>query len=401
MTPDQATIRRIVDHHFAQLTAPIGAAAAGKSPGVLVAVTVGAERHYFRYGEVPMAQHDAPEPAIEDIVVLIGSNTKVFSATLLALASVQPTLTGIRIGLTTPVASLLPDGIGIHHHDDQPILLWHLATHSAGFPDGPCGQKVFGDYTFAATTTFLQAFRPPYDPGLHWFYSDQGFALLGVLLSHAYCATAARIAADDWGAGYKDWPAIVHANVLAPLGMTTTQVDYAPVLDRLARPFGYLAGHPYPALQPPILVADSAGLGAGALSSTLPDMLTFLENQIAPPDNALGRAIALTQQSRGSALSMGLGWQIGNDFFYKNGMVSGYVSYMAVDTHNAIGLFAFANSRGGDDGATLCEAGRAALGALRGSPATKGHPSPCPSQPRCPGPFTSGRADRPGPRSTA
>ena len=148
----------------------------------------------------------------------------------------------------------------------------------------------------------------------------------------------------------------------------------------------YVNNQPYKALSPPTVVLDSAALGAGALSSTLRDMLTFLQSQIAPPKNTLGKAIALTQQEQGSGLSMGLGWQIGNGFFYKDGLVSGYTSYMAVDPTNQIGLIAMGNCQAGDDGTSLGIAGRQALGALRGSTATAGH-GPAPPQdekPVCP-----------------
>jgi beta-lactamase class C len=116
-----------------------------------------------------------------------------------------------------------------------------------------------------------------------------------------------------------------------------------------------------------------------------------LAAQIAPPADALGAAIRLTHQACNAALASGLGWQIGNDFFYRNGLVPGYASCMAVDPTNAIGLFAFANSWGDDKGASLCAAGRNALGDLRGEPTVAGHPAAptstiptCPTCPTCP-----------------
>jgi len=375
------SIESIIDDHFSDLVAPLDAAVLGKYPGILVGVTVGDNKYYFSYGEIPMAE-GGTAPAIQDIVMLIGSNTKVFTATLLALAALQPT--PLSINLDTAASDLVPSGTTINY-DEQPILLWHLATHSAGFPDGPCGQTVWGNYTFGEMASFLGAFTPPYPPGTYWVYSDQSFALLGVLLSHAY--TSQSGGSSSWDATYQAWPTIAADNVIAPLGMTTTQVDYTPVISQLATPYDYLGeNQAYETLAPPTLVLNSAALGAGALSSTLCDMLTFLQNQIAPPNNVLGKAIALTQQEQGSGLSMGLGWQIGNGFFYKNGLVSGYTSYMAVDPTTQIGLIVMGNCRAGDEGAALCTAGREALGALRLSPATGGD-FPAPPQdemPECP-----------------
>ncbi len=381
MTIPFQSIESIINDHFGDLIAPLDAAVLGRYPGILVGVTVGDNKYYFNYGEIPMAEGGSP-PAVQDIVMLIGSNTKVFTATLLALAALQPT--PISIGLDTVASDLVPNGTTINSNG-QPIQLWHLATHSAGFPDGPCGQTVWGDYTFDETASFLGAFTPPYPPGTYWVYSDQSFALLGVLLSHVYTSQSGD--SSSWDGTYQAWPTIAADNVIVPLGMTTTQVDYSPVISQLAMPYDFLgATQAYEALNPPTLVLNSAALGAGALSSTLCDMLTFLQNQIAPPNNTLGKAIALTQQEQGSGLSMGLGWQIGNGFFYKNGLVSGYTSYMAVDPTNQIGLIVMGNCRAGDEGAALCTAGREALGALRMAPATGGD-FPAPPQdemPECP-----------------
>lgn len=388
MTPDQQTIQHIIDTHFGPLIAPSDCAAQGSSPGILVGVIVGGQRYYFQCGHVPMAVSTGAAPATQDIVVLIGSNTKVVTATLLALAQGHDAPTSIPIALDTAAAALLPDGIAIGSYPHDPIRLWHLASHSAGFPDGPCGQRRFGDYTFEQTSVFLHKFVPPYPPGQFWFYSDQGFALLGALLSHAYTGSTAAVtgAHGDWDASYRNWPAIAAKHITQPLGMSSTQVDYSSVADRVAQGYGFDgAGQPYPTMATPILVEHSAALGAGALSSTLSDMLDFLQAQIAPADDALGAAIRLTQHAQNTALATGLGWQIGNGFFYKNGLVPGYASYMAVDPANAVGLFAFANSWGDDKGASLCAAGRNALGVLRSESASPGHPAaPTSTIPSCP-----------------
>lgn len=382
MTIPYQTIESIIEGQFSGLIASMDSAAPGEYPGIVVGVTVGGTKYYFSFGVIPMAEGGTP-PATEDIVMLIGSNTKVFTATLLALAAIQQT--SVPISLDTAAADLVPSGTTINLYDGDPILLWHLATHSAGFPDGPCGQTAWGNYTFDQTANFLSAFTPPYGPGTYWVYSDQSFALLGVLLSHVY--TSQSGASSSWDETYQAWPTIAADNIIVPLGMTTTQVDFTPVISQLAMPYSYIGeNQAYKAVSPPTVVLDSAALGAGALSSTLSDMLTFLQSQIAPPNDTLGKAIALTQQEQGSGLSMGLGWEIGNGFFYKDGLVSGYTSYMAVDPTNQIGLIAMGNCAPSDEGKSLGIAGRQALGALRGSTATAGH-NPAPPQgeiPECP-----------------
>ncbi|WP_028165724.1 serine hydrolase domain-containing protein [Bradyrhizobium elkanii] len=354
-------ISTIVDRIFSPLVAPLGIPEPKKSVGILVGVTVAGQRYYFRFGQVDL--HEGGTGSIDDTVVFIGSNTKVFTATLLALAASQTSA-----AQDTRVTDLLPSDIILKQpHGD--ILLWHLATHSAGFPTPVCGQRpAFGDYPLSSLGAFLNDFTPPYAPGRHWVYSNPGFALLGVLLSHAY---AGGISAFNWDATYQNWPALVVGRVTAPLGMTSTQVKYSAVKAKVAQGYNYVPPTSLPpsykAVEPPDWVLTSAGLGAGALSSTLADMLTFLEAEISPPEGHLGLAMRQTQKVHppSNVLSMGLGWQLSNDYFDKNGGFEGYETYMAFDATHKVGVFVFGNTSGGA-GDAITTSGRILLGELRG-----------------------------------
>jgi CubicO group peptidase (beta-lactamase class C family) len=304
--------------------------------------------------------------------MFIGSNTKVFTATLLGISQAMgPPYPDV----STPVVGLLPSGITIRQPHGQ-ILLWHLATHSAGFPTGVCGQHTFGAYPFTNMTAFLADFTPQYKPGEYWVYSNQGFALLGDLLSHAFHSRSSI----NFDESYKQWPALVMAKVVSQLALTSTQVDYAAVADRIGQGYAFHDKQPsYATVKPPTWMLSSAGLGAGALSSTLADMLSFLDAQIVPPGGDIGAGIRLTQtpfppgsQSPGP-LHMGLGWQIGNGYFDKNGGLGGYQSYMAFDPTSQIGVMVLGNTSGGTAGDALTVAGRKLLGALRKQPADPSH----------------------------
>jgi CubicO group peptidase (beta-lactamase class C family) len=369
--------QQIISACFDPLIADLNKGERGKAPGFLVGVTENGVHSYYKLGDVPLVQSSTNGPSTEDIAMFIGSNTKVVTATLLALACCgqsQVTLrTGAKLNGDVPISSLLPTGVKYYYQSSaNPILLWHLATHSAGYPDGPCGTNaVWGDYTFPMTSDFLGNFTPPYIPGLWWHYSNQGFALLGALMSHAF-ATQTGTAPAEWLDSYKQWPTVAGNQVLTPLKMSSTRVGYnGGDLAKLAQSFALGKNGKYTATKTPTVVPDSAAVGAGALTSTLSDMLTFLDNQIRPPTvngerTILGKAIALTQQPQGRKnLSMGMAWQIGNGYFEKNGLVAEYASYMAFDPMSGYGIFAMANSRGGDDGGTLTAAGRKALGELR------------------------------------
>lgn len=374
----------IVHRNFADRAVSHGMGRPDQMFGILVGVATTTGQYYFKFGEVPLYQGDKPV-ATEDIVMCIASNTKVFTATLLALA--QLTQTPVEARLNTDVTDLLPPGTAIKFYENYPIKLWHLATHSAAYPHPLCGQKTVGDYTFDQLTAFLSAFQPQYQPGTAYHYSDVGFALLGDLLSHAYTPPSAGTCAV-WGTTYQQWPGIVTSNILKPLGMTSTQTGYAGLIDRLAQPYSYYQttyASGFVPVDPPDFVTGSAGLGAGSLCSTLYDMLLFLENQMALNlADTLGQAIALTQVPPAhDTLAMGLGWQMGNNFFYKNGLLTGSASFMAFDPVNCVAVVAMANSEG-NKGVSLADGCLGTLGDLRGYAAVPyGRPLGVP-EPTCP-----------------
>lgn len=173
--------------------------------------------------------------------------------------------------------------------------------------------------------------------------------------------------------------------LVRPLNMPSTQVDYADVVNRVAQGYEFHgAQQSYVPVDPPTWALDSAGLAAGSMSSTLDDMLTFLEAQITPPNDALGAAIKKTQNEYGTKLSMGLGWQIGNGYFDKNGGLGGYNSYMAFDPSNKLGLIVLGNTDGGNAGGALTNSSRELLSALRNNPALPSQFPPPPTVPKCP-----------------
>ena len=133
-----------------------------------------------------------------------------------------------------------------------------------------------------------------------------------------------------------------------------------------------------------------AGLGAGALSSTLHDMLRFLELQFSPPHHNIGQAIQLTHQAPDPSLNMGLGWGLSSSpgVLCKDGLVSGYCSFMTVDTVSRIAIVVAANTKPADQGAALASATMGTLTDLRGSTAAlPTYPLPPNSlEPNCPAP---------------
>jgi CubicO group peptidase (beta-lactamase class C family) len=92
--------------------------------------------------------------------------------------------------------------------------------------------------------------------------------------------------------------------------------------------------------------------GAGALRSTVTDMLAYLAANLDPNDSPLGRAIRRSHEPRVTTenpnLRVGLAWHILNAYdrtiVWHNGGTGGYRSMLVFDADRGIGVIALTNS---------------------------------------------------------
>ena len=278
---------------------------------------------------------DGAQPLGPDTVFEIGSVTKVFTTTVLA----DEVLNG-DLSLDRPAQDYAPPGMMLPMRDGKAITLAHLAEQNSGLPRLPGNldlSKVDMTNPYAAYTTdmlnaFLGSYALPRDPGAEFEYSNLGMGLLGNLLAHRS------------GKSYED---MVHASILSPLGMTSTGINLTPEMQaRLAK------GH------------DAAGkhaanwdlpslAGAGALRSTMTDMLKFLDANIGEPKNNLERAMRIAHRPRfaiGGNAKIGLGWITitteKGSFIYHDGGTGGYGAIVAIDPQRNVGLVLLGNRTG-------------------------------------------------------
>ena len=154
-------------------------------------------------------------PLDGDTVFEIGSITKTFTATLLALMVQRRR----RSSFDDPVASLLPDG----HVGAEP---GRSPDHARGSGDPHLGAAAepgnldaadpdnpYADYTVTQLYDFLASYELTTDPGSHFEYSNVGVALLG----HALALRA--------GIPFED---LVRTRILEPLHMTSTGITLDP-----------------------------------------------------------------------------------------------------------------------------------------------------------------------------
>lgn len=316
------------------LSAAVAATAdrlARRRTGVVVGAVAGAAEAVTGRGDTGRGEAPGASSLFE-----IGSITKVFTALLLADGVVRGDWR-----LDTPVRDLLPAGAVVPDRDGVAITLEHLATHRSGLPRSPAGTRE----VLAGTVAMMRGRDPYAGLGVEQFhawlattrlrrvpgtgkpaYSNAGFGLLGNALAHAAGATYAELVRD---------------RVCRPLELADTVMTGTATPDHDARTvLGHRgrgkAADPWPLPGIP---------GAGALRSTVTDMLRFVRTQLDPAGSPLEEAIRLTQQPHGDG-STGLGWQRPTKpglMLWHNGGTGGFRSFAGLLPSSGAGVVVLAN----------------------------------------------------------
>ena len=272
-------------------------------------------------------------PLDGNTVFEIGSITKVFTGTLLAAMAEEG-----KVRLDDPVQKYLPVSVRMPTRNGKAITLALLAVQRSGLPRLPDNMRFtnpanpYADYSVPQLYDFLWRHELTRDPGESFEYSNLGVGLLG----HALSLAAGR--------SYEE---LVRERVSAPLGMTNTSIALTPWMrDHLA------LGH-----DPQGQVVANWDLptlaGAGALRSTVIDMLKFLDANLNPERGPLRRAVALAQREHAAAtpsMSIGLAWLImrtgADTIVWHNGGTGGYRSFVGFVPSRRLGVVVLTNSGG-------------------------------------------------------
>jgi CubicO group peptidase (beta-lactamase class C family) len=308
-----------------------GELAPSTGAGVSIAVVQHGVTRVFAYGT-----------AKTDSIFEIGSITKTFTGLILAQMVEQG-----KVKLEDPVRVLLPAGT-VAKPDGGEITLVDLATQHSGLPRMPDNfapadpTNPYADYNAAKLYEFLakQGVAKKADAG--FLYSNLGFGLLG----QALCVKA--------GVSY---PELLKQEVRGPLGLKDTTVALAP--DQLAR---FMLGHD--AEHRPAHAWDLDALaGAGAIRSSAPDMLKYLEANLHPETfkaaagtgTTLNAALAMQHQLRADSLpgmKIGLAWlfDTANGEYWHNGGTGGFSSYAFFNPHGDYAAVVLLNTTLGRNG---------------------------------------------------
>jgi CubicO group peptidase (beta-lactamase class C family) len=250
----------------------------------------------------------------------IGSVTKVFTAAVL-----ESMVEKGEVNFGDPVAGLLPSSVRVPSESGRWITLLDLATHLSGLPRMPSNffpadlENPYADYTVGQLYDFVSGYELERPIGSLWEYSNLGMGLLG----HALCLKAG-----------KTYEQLVRERVLDPLNMNETGIELAPPL---GAPFAQ--GHG-PTAQPVGNWDIPTLAGAGALRSTLYDMLLFAAANLTTTGSEISLLLQRTQVVRrqriADDLSMALGWLVSQRFpdrpiVWHNGGTGGFHSFIGLD----------------------------------------------------------------------
>ncbi|MCP4577481.1 MAG: serine hydrolase [Deltaproteobacteria bacterium] len=293
--------------------------------GLAIGIVKNGKSRIIAYGETIRGSGITPDG---DTLYEIGSVSKVFTGILLA-----DMLQKGAVHIDDPLQKFLPSSINAPVCEDKPITLEHMVTHTSGLPRMPDNFKPanplnpYADYTVEQMFAFLNEHKLKRPPG-KYEYSNYAMGLLGYVL------------ARRTGTPYEQ---LVVDTICKPLGMNDTRITLnQEQLKRLSPPYDM-------ALKPSLNWDIPALAGAGAIRSSVNDMIKFIKANLKKDQQPLTQALRLSHVKRHTmddGLSMGLGWHLARDgkTLWHNGGTGGYHAWLAVSPEHGVGVVVLANT---------------------------------------------------------
>jgi D-alanyl-D-alanine-carboxypeptidase/D-alanyl-D-alanine-endopeptidase len=299
----------------------------GRNVGIVVGIVNACGNEIFSYGKTALS---GGQDVDENTVFEIGSIGKLFTALLLA----EMVQRG-EVSFEDPIEAFLPSNVTVPTYNGESIKLIDLATHTSGLdiiPENlsPADENnPYADYTVEQLYEALASTSLDHATGTQYEYSNLGMGLLGHILSlHS-------------GLSYED---LVIALIANELGMPDTRVHLtAGMQNRLAT--GYRDGEAFPLWDIPTLA------GAGALRSTVRDMLTFLAANLGLKDTPLYTAMQITHSPRfpvNASMQVALAWHVSEigkiEIIEHHGATGGYWAFAGFVKETQTGVVILTNS---------------------------------------------------------
>lgn len=291
-----------------------------KTPGLMVGLFYEGKPYYYSFGYADLA---TKKPINEHTIFEIGSLTKSFTATLLALEVLKG-----RLHLQEPLAQCITF-FNQHHCPIDKITLEQLATHTSGLPRKAPVKKMY--MTKPRVLHALLRWKSPEIPA-DYLYSNLGYNLLGYALEET---------------SHSSYEHLLEQNILRPLGMHDTMLT----VPRNLKP-DYAQGYNLQGVPVPRMRYNALG-AAGSLKSNIIDMMQFLKaNLFALGSEELKKALALTHKGFFQVkknVTQALSWQRITSkrltLIDKNGGVTGFSTWMGFVEKGNYGIILLSNGR--------------------------------------------------------
>lgn len=252
-----------------------------------------------------------------DSLFQIGPITQTFTALLLADAVLKA-----KVSPDTPIGEILST-LSVEPNDPS-ITLLDLATHTSGLPRRPDNLRRHNEldpyryYDEKQLHSFLRNHQLTGAPGKPFGYSSIGISILGYLMTVMQ------------GESYAN---LIQTKITGPLGMRSTFVNLSNENRRRVLP-----GHNNLYARVPDWQLNTMAPALGIYSS-LDDMVTYVQANLAVPEGNLGESLALAKKSHRNTSqtgnSVGFGWMIreydNQQVNWHNGVVAGhrgFIGYM-------------------------------------------------------------------------
>jgi CubicO group peptidase (beta-lactamase class C family) len=295
--------------------------------GISVGILYQKNSYFYNYGERKKGSSQLPD---QHTRYDIGSITKTFTSTLLAIAVEQK-----KVTLETSISKFLPDSVAANP-DLKKITFKDLANHTSGLPrEGDNFERTitdanqpFDNYGTKEMFFFLKHYKLTRQPGTTYEYSNLAVGLLGVLLEKMY---------------NQSYPELIRQYITAPLQMNETicAVDTQKIKN-IAEGYGEVF-EPVPFIK--IVALQSAGI----IKSSASDLITYTKAQLFASNPTLNAAIKLTHQLtyNNGTYVVGLNWHyLPNDqnILYHSGATIGYRSFIFVDLSKQLAIVILTNN---------------------------------------------------------
>jgi len=303
-------IKRIVDNE--------------KSTSVIIGLVNEKGKRIISYGELKKGSGKQPDG---NTLYGIGSITKVFTCVLLA-----DMVNRGELNLNDPISKFLPDSVKTPTLNGKEITLYHLATHTSGFPHRPDNlspanpDNPYADYTVEQMYDFLSKFILSGDIGSKYEYSNIGVGLLGYILAHKA------------GIVYET---LIRKRICKPLHLNNTVITIPTELQS-----NMATGYDKEGKAVSDWTYSPVFVGAGSLKSTVNDILVFAAANLGLIETNLLSTLEQTHIKHPKN-NIALGWHIWNQYgtiiLGHSGSSNAYKSFLGLNKENKTAVIVLSN----------------------------------------------------------